>query len=262
VTDTDPTPAARRTIGRGTGPDAARAREKEHTMRPTTAAISLALAAGLATAAPHESSFEIHNGRASLLGFSSPSAVAFRLDMAPDTASPATGTYAIHMPDAGTMCEVWINGFFGFDMNGDGESDMGFGFEPVMVDNAFSSPGTGTAWSSPYAVDIGDFEIDLTPFGLATVIGFNDVTLTLLGGDTDNPAPAGELGPGAFMDFELSADIVLDGPAELPPPDLFGPGGLFSMRYNAELGFLLIPTPASLTLLALTGAVAHRRRAS
>lgn len=230
-------------------------------MRTITTAAAIAIAAGATTAAPHISSFEIHNGRAALMGIAPPNAIAFRLDMAPDSGEPATGSYVIDMPEAGTECELWIGGFFGMDMNGDGETDMGFGFDPVMVDNTFSSPGFGTAWSTPYDIGIGDFELDLTPFGFGTILTFNDVTLTLLAGDTDNPAPSGDLGENAFLDFQISADIGLGGPDELPPPDLFGPGGLFSMRYSAELGFILIPAPSGLALLAAAGAATRRRRA-
>ncbi len=228
-------------------------------MRTTIITAALVLSAGIASAA-HTSAFYIENGRASLLGFAPPSAVTFRLDMAPDTDNPATGVYSIDMPAAGTMCEVWITGEFGFDMNGDGETDMGFEFDPIMVDNTFESNGFRTAWSVPYAINVGDFEIDLTPFGLGTSVMFNNVTLALLGGDTDNPAPEGELGPDAFMEFGFSADIGIEGPATMPAADIFEQAGLFNMRYNAGLGFMLIPTPAAATLLALAAFVPRRRR--
>lgn len=223
--------------------------------------IMLTLATGLAAAAPHTSTIEINNGRASLVGFSEPNTLLFHLDMASDTPSPATGEYSISMPDAGTPCEVYLDGGFTLDFNSDNIADAQFEFAPIMVDNTFVSDGFRTAWSSPYTVAIDDLELDLSPFGFGFAVALSDISLTLLGGDVDNSAPAGDLGANAFMDFEFRANLSVPGlPTELPAPDLVGPDGFFSIRYDTHLRFTLIPAPATLVLLPLAAAASTRRR--
>ena len=224
------------------------------------APLMIALAVGIAGAAPHFSTLEINRGRAMLAGFSPPSSLFFYLDMATDTPDPASGTYSIDMPPPGSPCEVYIEGGFTFDINSDNTADLELAIDRTMIAAQFDPANFRSAWATPHSIELGDVEFDLAPLGLTFDLALSDVTLTIVAGDIDNDAPAGALGPDAFIVFELSAEIELPGDVvDRVARDLFGQDGIFNARYNADLTFHFIPSPMTLALLPLAAASRRRR---
>ncbi len=231
-------------------------------MKTLTAAAVVALTAGLAAAATHTSTIQIDRGRATVSNFTGAGPLAVNLNMATDTLTPASGTYSLDIPAAGTVWQVFASGSIDIDFDGDNVFETSLVVDNVLVDSSWTSPGFFTSWTGSYILPIADFEFDTTPYGGSGSILFTGVSATITGVDLDNPAASGALGDNAYVDLTIDAATGLDEVKMLlTAADMLGNGdGILNFRFNTDMAFTLVPAPGAAGVLAFGGLVAARRR--
>ncbi len=231
-------------------------------MKSVISAAAIALTAGFAAAATHTSTIQIDHGRATVSNFTGPGPLSVNLNMATDTLTPASGTYSLDIPAAGTVWQVFANGSIDVDFDGDDVFETSLSVDNVLVDSSWTSPGFFTSWTGMYVLPIADFSFDTTPYGGSGSILFTGVSATVTGVDLDNTAAAGALGANAYADLSIDAATGLDEVKTLlTAADMLGNGdGILNFRFNSNLAFTLVPAPGAASVLALGGLLATRRR--
>ncbi|HHN79161.1 MAG TPA: hypothetical protein ENK11_10895, partial [Phycisphaerales bacterium] len=106
-------------------------------MKSVISVSAIVLTAGLATAATHTSTIQIDRGRATVSNFTGPGPLAVNLNMATDTLTPASGTYSLDIPAAGTVWQVYATGSIDVDFDGDNVFETSLTVDNVLVDSSW-----------------------------------------------------------------------------------------------------------------------------
>ena len=212
--------------------------------------VTLTTAAGLAMAS-HVSTFDITSGDYVLTGFAAggfPTA-----GPTVGTLSNITGTYALDIPPAGTVWDIWVEGNMAFDIDEDGTADFVQSIPSTFVETA-TSTGPATSFTDTVAVD--DFTVDIGG-GPVTISGL----MALITIDVDGPYPGGSFGAAASMSVSLSGGDIMLFNSLLDALDNAGlDDDMVTAGFVGDFTVTLVPSPAPMALLGLGGLVAMRRR--